>query len=388
MPVDRQALVQEVFQLTNIERQRHGLTGLTFDPLLSQVAHGHSIDMANNDFFSHAGSDGSSVDERVEATGYVYESLTENIAAGYASPITLVQGWMNSLGHRANILNPDLQNVGIGFFFLANDTGFTDYRYYWTQVFGVQVSGAEPPMPTAPGVDTKPQPVDEPRAPQPQQVPPQEDLVEPPEPTPPAATVSPEPTATEPTASRDSHGTAWIGESTEDFIRAGAGDDLLVGGLGNDQLFGEAGDDTLRGDLNDRSAGGNEGGDDLLSGGDGQDRLGGKGGNDTLLGDRGNDRLWGDDGDDLLQGGFGNDTLTGDDNSGGQGRDGFVLAPGEGTDLITDFELGVDYIGLTGGLRFEDLTLVNNTIQHGQETLAILQGVETIMLGLDTFIGM
>ncbi|NEQ52542.1 MAG: phytase [Leptolyngbya sp. SIO3F4] len=121
------------------------------------------------------------------------------------------------------------------------------------------------------------------------------------------------------------------------------GNDLLAGALGNDVILGGEGDDVLRGDRNSRSAQtGEAGGDDLIYGGGGDDRIGGKSGNDSLFGDAGNDQIWGDDGDDLLRGGLGNDTLTGDNDSGGSGIDTFVLAIGEGTDTIVDFEVGLD----------------------------------------------
>jgi glycerophosphoryl diester phosphodiesterase len=148
-----------------------------------------------------------------------------------------------------------------------------------------------------------------------------------------------------------------VGEAEDNLIRADIGDDIVAGGAGNDFIYGEEGDDVLRGDDNDRSPGGTVGGDDTLSGGLGNDSLGGKGGDDELYGDEGNDSLWGDDGDDTLRGGLGDDILTGDDFSGGSGSDTFILAVGEGTDTILDFEIGVDFIGLADGLTFGQLTL-------------------------------
>ncbi|MBE9076005.1 esterase-like activity of phytase family protein [Romeria aff. gracilis LEGE 07310] len=163
-----------------------------------------------------------------------------------------------------------------------------------------------------------------------------------------------------------------IGAAGDEFLFGGDGDDTIAGGLGDDQIFGEAGDDILRGDLNDRSPQGSSGGNDIIRGGDGNDRIGGKGGNDMLFGDAGDDLIWGDDGDDLLRGGLGNDTLTGDDFSGGQGSDTFVLAAGEGTDTIVDFEIGIDLIGLADGLSFGQLTLTGSEISFNDEVLALL----------------
>ena len=102
------------------------------------------------------------------------------------------------------------------------------------------------------------------------------------------------------------------------------------------------------------------------------DRIGGKGGNDVLFGESGDDLIWGDDGDDILRGGLGNDTLTGDDFSGGSGSDIFVLAIGEGTDTIVDFEVGADFIGLADGLSFASLSFSGNRILAGEDTLAEL----------------
>ncbi len=147
-----------------------------------------------------------------------------------------------------------------------------------------------------------------------------------------------------------------VGGDTDDLILAQDGDDTAAGELGDDVIFGSNGDDILRGDRNLSNPGGSIGGDDKLFGGAGNDRIGGKAGNDELYGDDGNDSLWGDDGDDILRGGLGDDVLTGDNSSGSQGSDLFILAPGEGTDRIMDFEFGTDLIGLAEGLTFDQLS--------------------------------
>ncbi|NEN96553.1 MAG: endonuclease/exonuclease/phosphatase, partial [Moorea sp. SIO3I7] len=173
-----------------------------------------------------------------------------------------------------------------------------------------------------------------------------------------------------------------IGTIDADLINGFDGNDTIAGGLGNDILFGGDGDDILRGDSNSKSAGGKAGGDDIIYGGSGSDRIGGKSGNDSLYGGRGDDQLWGDAGDDLLSGGLGNDTLTGDNFSNGSGSDTFVLEIGEGTDTITDFELGTDLIGLGNGLSFGDVSITsdsnNSLINVGDETLAVVLGVTTL----------
>lgn len=162
-----------------------------------------------------------------------------------------------------------------------------------------------------------------------------------------------------------------------DILNGNAGDDFLNGGNGADILDGLAGNDTLVGGRGaDVLNGGN--GDDLLLG---DDLKIGAGGNDILNGGAGNDILDGGKGDDILTGGAGNDLLTG-----GKGGDTFVFAAGEGTDTISDFKLGADVIGLSGGLAFGSLTFSGNEILLGSEVLAILDGVDTTTLTAANFV--
>lgn len=128
--------VEQVLQLTNNQRSIAGLQPLKLNPQLSAAAYKHSQDMALNDFFSHVSSTGATVFDRVTAAGYTYSSVGENIAAGQATPQSVVQAWMDSPPHRANILNSTLQEIGIGFYHLANDPGNVSFHYYWTQDFG------------------------------------------------------------------------------------------------------------------------------------------------------------------------------------------------------------------------------------------------------------
>ena len=170
-----------------------------------------------------------------------------------------------------------------------------------------------------------------------------------------------------------------VGGEADEELHGRDGNDLMSGHWGNDVLHGGDGDDRLRGDLNQSNPGGEVGGDDIIYGGNGDDYIGGKGGNDRLMGDAGDDHIWGDHGDDILRGGLGNDILTGDDASGGQGSDTFVLALGDGTDTITDFEVGEDLIGLADGLSLGQLTIIqqgeSTLIEAAEAALAILENV-------------
>jgi Ca2+-binding RTX toxin-like protein len=108
--------------------------------------------------------------------------------------------------------------------------------------------------------------------------------------------------------------------------------------------------------------------------------LGGTG-SDWILGNAGDDLLDGGNGTDTLRGGLGNDTL-----SGGNASDVFVFAALEGTDTITDFKLGSDQIGLTGGLTFGQLSFSGSEIRFGDEVLAVLTGVNTTTLTASNFV--
>ena len=98
---------------------------------LEQAAQGHSTSMADNDFFSHTGLDGSSPGDRITATSYAWRTYGENIAAGYPSEDDAMNAWLNSPGHCANIMNPNFTEFGAAF--AENPT--SQYFIYWTQNF-------------------------------------------------------------------------------------------------------------------------------------------------------------------------------------------------------------------------------------------------------------
>ncbi|MEH2305400.1 Ig-like domain-containing protein [Nostoc sp.] len=149
----------------------------------------------------------------------------------------------------------------------------------------------------------------------------------------------------------------------------------LNGGNGIDVLLGSDYDDLLNG---------NNGADGLY-GNKGNDILNGGKGNDLLLGGQGNDILNGGDNADALYGGKGNDTL-----NGGAGADIFFFAVGDGSDTIEDFSDRTDKIGLTGGLRFGQLTISssgsNTLISYGTETLATLTGINSSLITSADFV--
>ncbi|MFD1152438.1 CAP domain-containing protein, partial [Saccharothrix hoggarensis] len=119
----------KVVELTNAERAAHGCPALAADDRLAAAARAHSADMAAQDYFDHVSKDGRSFVDRVKAAGYPQPGA-ENIAAGQRTPEAVVKGWMDSPGHRANILNCKLKALGAG---MARGGS---YGVYWTQNFG------------------------------------------------------------------------------------------------------------------------------------------------------------------------------------------------------------------------------------------------------------
>jgi len=126
-PAPAPSAQQQVVDLTNARRAAAGLPALTVDGRLSNAAQDHSNDQAARDRMSHTGSNGSNAGQRITNAGYRWASYGENVAAGYSSATAVMDGWMGSSGHRANILG-QFTNVGVGLAYAADGTP------YWTMV--------------------------------------------------------------------------------------------------------------------------------------------------------------------------------------------------------------------------------------------------------------
>jgi uncharacterized protein YkwD len=123
-----------ILNLINEERTRHGLVLLTEQYQLNAAADVHTVDMACKNFFSHTGSDGSSPFDRIKTQGYVYYYAGENLFAGngvYNDAGQAVTAWMNSAGHRQNILKPEFTEAGVSYVFNPNSA----YGGYFSIVF-------------------------------------------------------------------------------------------------------------------------------------------------------------------------------------------------------------------------------------------------------------
>lgn len=151
------SFAERVVELVNQERLANGgLAPLKKVALLDTSAEAHSTNMATRDFFAHCDLDtGDDPVDRVQATGYVPSRVGENIAAGQGSPESVMASWMASSGHRSNILNLFVTEIGVGYFEQVGDTanirrdlspsggdcvadsfGNGPYLRYWTQNFG------------------------------------------------------------------------------------------------------------------------------------------------------------------------------------------------------------------------------------------------------------
>ncbi len=126
----------DTFNLTNQERVNYGVSPLIWNYKLAQAAQARAQDMIKNDYFSHYKPNGTPWYKAVEATGYDYKNLGENIAMGYTSAQDVVSGWMSSPGHRQNILSSNFKDIGVGI--ATGDFKGTTTTIY-VQIFGTQI---------------------------------------------------------------------------------------------------------------------------------------------------------------------------------------------------------------------------------------------------------
>ncbi|UOQ46517.1 SafA/ExsA family spore coat assembly protein [Halobacillus salinarum] len=131
VPLKKQvkSIEQQVIDLTNQERTSRGLPALKEDWQLSRVARYKARDMASNGYFSHTSPTYGSPFQMMSDFNISYRSAAENIAAGQRTAQEVVNGWMNSSGHRKNILNRNLTHIGVGY------AKGGSYGTYWSQMF-------------------------------------------------------------------------------------------------------------------------------------------------------------------------------------------------------------------------------------------------------------
>ncbi|MFE1776135.1 CAP domain-containing protein [Streptomyces sp. NPDC059008] len=111
---DPSEYVRQVVRLVNAERTGHGCPPVRWNAVLQRAAQRHSDDMATRHFFDHTNPDGADAGERITRAGYAWSSYGENISVGRATPSAVMTAWMDSPGHRRNILQCDLADIGVG----------------------------------------------------------------------------------------------------------------------------------------------------------------------------------------------------------------------------------------------------------------------------------
>jgi len=142
---DHDTLTQDLLAAINAERVKRRLPPLRTSSTLMQVADFYSCRLIDGRFFDHVDPfDGSTVDTRVTDFGYAFQKVGENLAAGHKTAKDAVSAWMESPGHRANLLDPAFTETGI-----AVKTG-GDYGWYWVQEFGKPLATTHPTPPAEP----------------------------------------------------------------------------------------------------------------------------------------------------------------------------------------------------------------------------------------------
>ena len=125
------AMEEEVVRLVNEERVKYGLQPLEIDETLMKLSREKSQDMINNNYFSHISPVLGAPADIIRANNIAFSWFGENIASGQTTPKEIVDSWLNSKGHRENILKEDAKYIGVGFAENIN----SDYSCYWTQQF-------------------------------------------------------------------------------------------------------------------------------------------------------------------------------------------------------------------------------------------------------------
>ncbi len=119
---------KQIFDLTNIMRLRYDLNPLVWDEKTAQVALAHSMDMYNTKEFSHTSKKYGELSDRLKAGDIIFQKAGENIAANYIDAPAVVEGWLNSKGHRESLLNKDFTHIGVGVYKKYDTQNFIEKR--------------------------------------------------------------------------------------------------------------------------------------------------------------------------------------------------------------------------------------------------------------------
>jgi uncharacterized protein YkwD len=138
-PVWAGAAEDQVLAAVNKARAGAGCSALTVNAKLVAAAKGHAKAMAEQNFFGHASKNGAKFSSRIKAQGYRFSKVAENIGAGQSAAVGIMQDWMDSAGHRKNILDCALSETGIAVVYQPDDAPLKGQKYamkyYWVEVF-------------------------------------------------------------------------------------------------------------------------------------------------------------------------------------------------------------------------------------------------------------
>jgi uncharacterized protein YkwD len=135
-PTQKISAAYDIVLRTNAVREASDLPPLAVNTQLTNAAQAYARSLAIDDNWSHTGADGSSPWERMRAAGYDFSEAAENLAAGHATAKSAIDGWLKSPGHRRNLLAYQVQEIGVGYFYLRNDPGDITFNHYWAQSLG------------------------------------------------------------------------------------------------------------------------------------------------------------------------------------------------------------------------------------------------------------
>ena len=133
---EKSRLTEGLLHEVNMHRALNGASALRLNAKLSTAAQKHAEDMAKRGFFGHRSPDGRVLEQRVSKEDYFWEKIAENLFAGMLSPKAIAETWMTSAGHRANMINGDFNDAGVGYFPMLGENASARDRYYWVIVFG------------------------------------------------------------------------------------------------------------------------------------------------------------------------------------------------------------------------------------------------------------
>ena len=132
----RERIVEQVLQQVNQHRALNGVPAVRLEKRLTGAAQAHAEDMVRRDYLDHRSPDGRGMQDRAVAAGYPWRLIAENVAAGLSSPVSTVNSWMTSPGHRDNLLGADYVDAGIGYAQAPAEGRRPRYGYYWVIMLG------------------------------------------------------------------------------------------------------------------------------------------------------------------------------------------------------------------------------------------------------------